>query len=275
MQSKKVFVMGNGTIVENDYKKGTIIGNAEIYGGRFEKLRVIGNSEITGPIEAGRLTVIGNLEAVEPVSADSVRLTAHSSFTKLDARHIFIRWGDRNTDVFSLKGKMNAGLLEVSSKCRIEGCNNIKNYLVSGYIESSEEIDCDSFICMGIAVVPSVNASEIHLYPRAASDIKELMGTRIFIAKSFDKAELSIQSSYSLKKHLRKAQKHLSKAQEDNTNLKVDNIEADEIYLEYTDAAHVSGKNVNIGPHCNIEHLEYMETVKTAPGSSIGKLEKI
>lgn len=275
MQAKKVFIMGNGTIVENDYKKGTIIGNAEIYGGRFDKLRVIGNSEITGPVEAVRLTVIGNLEAAEPVAADFVRLTAHSSFVKLDARHIFIRWGDRNTDVFSLKGKISADLLEVSAKCSLDGCNNIKNYLISGYLQALQEINCDSFICMGTAIAPSINASEIHLYPCAGSDIKELVGTRIFITSSFEKAELSIPSSFSINKHMRKAHKHIRKAHSDKTRLKLDNIEADEIYLEDTDAAHVSGKNVNIGPNCNIGHLEYMETVKTAPGSSIGKLEKI
>jgi cytoskeletal protein CcmA (bactofilin family) len=190
------------------------------------------------------------------------------SFEKLDAGHITMRWGDKNTEVFNLKGKVNAGLLEVLAKCRTEGCINIKNYLLSGYLETAEDINCENFICLGTVRAPSVNASEIHIYPRAASEIKEVMGTRINISKDFDKQFFKLKSKYSISRHLRKAAR-------DNTKLKLENIEADDIYLEYTEAAHVSGKNIVIGPGCNIEHLEYIETVKTTAGSIVGKLEKI
>lgn len=268
MFAKKVFVMGNGTIVENDYKKGTVIGNSEIFGGSFKKLRIIGNTEITGSTEIGRLTVMGNLEAKEPVQVELARLTSHSSFEKLDAGHIIIRWGDKNTEVFSLNGNINAGLLEVLAKCHTEGRINIKSYLVSGLLEAAEEIDCENFICPGTVRSPSINASNIHIYPREATKIKELLGTRIHIQKKFEKPDFTVQGRYSWQKHLRKAKK-------DNSKLKIENIEADDIYLEYTDATHVSGKNVNIGPGCNIKHLEYMESVNTAPGVIIGKLEKI
>lgn len=268
MLAKKVFVLGNGTIVDNDYKKGTVIGNSEIFGGRFKKLRIIGNTEITGRTEIEKLSVVGNLEAKEPVTADIVKLTSHNFFEKLDAKHIIMRWGDRNTEVFKLNGSINAELLEVLAKCRLEGCFNIKNYLVSGFLEAETEISCENFICPGIVKLPSVNASNIYIYPRASTVIKELFGTQIHIQKKFDESFFNISSRYSWKKHMRKAAS-------ENSMLEIECIEADDIYIEHTKALHVSGKNVKVGPGCNIEHLEYMESVSTASDAVIGTLEKI
>jgi hypothetical protein len=37
---RKVFILGDGTVIENEYTKATIIGNAEIFGGSLKSLLI-------------------------------------------------------------------------------------------------------------------------------------------------------------------------------------------------------------------------------------------
>lgn len=51
-------------------------------------------------------------------------------------------------------------------------------------------------------------------------------------------------------------------------------IEGDEIYLENCEAKVVRGKHVTIGPNCNIETIEYMETLEVNEESTVGNSVK-
>lgn len=272
MSGRKAFIMGDGTIVENEYTKATIIGNGEIFGGSFDKLRVMGNCTITGNTSVSVLNAIGNIEATEPVTAGIARLTSHGCFKQLDAKHIIIRWGDKSTETNHLNGIINVELLEVLAKCSLEGSIKISNYLISGIL-TADEINCQNFICPGRVCANTINASNIQLYPSPSSSIKELCGTKIHVRKNFDKADINISGEYSWYKHQRRA------AWKNETGRKpyieIENVEADDIYLENTKALHVSGKNVTIGSGCHIDHIEYMQSVNMAPDAATVKVEKI
>lgn len=52
-------------------------------------------------------------------------------------------------------------------------------------------------------------------------------------------------------------------------------IEGDELDLEYAIAPRVTGHTVMIGKGCKIDLVQYREKVEIAPGTQIGKVEKI
>jgi len=57
--------------------------------------------------------------------------------------------------------------------------------------------------------------------------------------------------------------------------LPINLIEGDEIYLEYTTAKAVRGKNVTIGRGCNIELVEYVDNFNQHNDSFIRESKKI
>ena len=52
-------------------------------------------------------------------------------------------------------------------------------------------------------------------------------------------------------------------------------IEGDDIYLEATTAKIVRGNNVTIGSDCNIELVEYRNTITVAPDSKVNEQRDI
>ncbi len=58
-------------------------------------------------------------------------------------------------------------------------------------------------------------------------------------------------------------------------NLTTDVIEGDEIYLEYTTAKAVRGKNVTIGQGCNIELVEYVDNFNQHNDSVVRESKKM
>jgi hypothetical protein len=269
MFGKNVFIMGNGVVTENEYKKGTVIGNAEIFGGEFGKLRVVGNTTISGNLAVGKMTLIGMVNASDTVKTDLMKLTGHCTFNRLEARHIVIRWGDKNTEVFKIEGNIKTEVMEVLAKCHVGEAFNARSYIISGIFQSEVEIQCDNFICPGIAVVPSINAEHTHIYPRSGTHIGEIFSTDVKVQRNFkDCPKPKLPLFYSMRRHL-------MKAKPEESIISINSIEADSIYIENAKVGTISGKKVIIGQNCEVGQIEYMETLHVSPGSHVGKADRI
>jgi hypothetical protein len=57
--------------------------------------------------------------------------------------------------------------------------------------------------------------------------------------------------------------------------LVTDTIEGDDIYLEYVKAKVVRGNNIEIGPDCEIDLIEYKNTLKQHESSRVGNSRKV
>ena len=60
-----------------------------------------------------------------------------------------------------------------------------------------------------------------------------------------------------------------------NTCLITDIIEGDEIYLEYTKAKIIRGNNVELGPGCEIELIEYKNSYKQDETAIVSTYKKM
>jgi cytoskeletal protein CcmA (bactofilin family) len=60
-----------------------------------------------------------------------------------------------------------------------------------------------------------------------------------------------------------------------NKELTAESIEGDEIYLENTQAKVVRGNNVELGPNCNIELVEYKNSFKQDESAEVATQRKI
>jgi len=60
-----------------------------------------------------------------------------------------------------------------------------------------------------------------------------------------------------------------------HNELKVDIIEGDDVYLENTIAKIVRGDNINLGPGCKIELVEYKNNFKQDKAAEVGTKQTI
>lgn len=268
MFGRKVFILGNGVITENDYKKATIIGNGEIFGGSIRKLTSIGNSIISGALETAKTNSVGNISVTENMNVQLMKITGEGSFKKLFAKNLIV-WGKVNNNNGStrLKGDVSAYTFEVMGKCIVKSDLKVENIFVSSSLYIEKELQCENFECLGSIEAPSINAAHIYIYPRESSKVNELYASEVIIKMAFRECLI-------IKKH-HTTWRHMRRFKHENSFINIEIIEADKIYLENTKAKLVSGKNVDIGPRCNIETVEYIDNLSIDVSSKVGKSVKI
>jgi cytoskeletal protein CcmA (bactofilin family) len=114
---------------------------------------------------------------------------------------------------------------------------------------------------MGLLMLGLLNAEEIDIKLRGCSFVDEIGGSNINVKR---------QSCY--KSIFERMFMTVSGAQH---NLKCNVVEGEDIYLEYTEAKVVRGKNVVIGPGCDIEKIEYSNSITLDDKSKVCNQEKV
>ncbi len=236
-----------------------IIGNNSASGGRYDSAKVIGNGLITGDLDcitfkgvgdsrlqgnlkAGTAKITGSLHVEGKADADDMRVTGD---LKLDgdfhARHCHLRGG------FTTKASVKAddlslmGLINVRKNCEAETFNGEGQIRIDGLL----------------------NADRIEIKTYGPSRISEVGGDRINIGKgsatSFGKMikVLLIPSNWG------------------NAMLSANSIEGDDIRLSSTKAKVVRGKDVVIGSGCEIDLIEYTDSLQVDRGSIVKEKKKI
>ncbi|AGB17903.1 hypothetical protein [Thermoanaerobacterium thermosaccharolyticum] len=239
-----------------------IVGDNTSAGGLFNNVSVVGNGIFNSSVDcvyikvAGDCTINGDLKTVSGVVA-----------------------GDIN-----IKGNLSADMLKVAGNMTVDGDESIKDLITHGNTTingniSSEKIDangyftvkgnCNTEVFKSKSIVIKLNgllnADDIDIYIYGNNFVKEIGGEKIVIKRGSE----SIFKRFKLIKSL------ILSHDMCKGNLTTDVIEGDEIYLEYTTAKAVRGKNVTIGQGCNIELVEYVDNFNQHNDSVVKESKKI
>jgi cytoskeletal protein CcmA (bactofilin family) len=206
-------------------------------GGNFDKVRIRGDGTVNGELHCLELKVFGSADLNGKVSTSSFEIFGQGYIGE-----------DIVTEKMKIFGEADIRGNASVKQFKLIGSTEIHGKLVGGDIrvngETTVEGDCeaDLFRLKGVVHIGGMlNAEkvEIHLH-FGDSRISEIGGESIQVRRG----------KFGVFKLLNLFQNHAAE-------LLVDNIEGDEVYLEYTRAKVVRGNRVTIGPGCDIELVEY------------------
>lgn len=213
-----------------------LIGTTRSNGGKFGNVRIVGESELIGQTECKSLSCTGTSRIEGDLKAGIVKLTG-----ELD-----------------VEGSLSAGKAAITGQANVHGNCRGDNFKLMG--ELTIEGDFESETCKingAITVRGLLNAERLEIRLHGSSQATEIGGGTIAIKPT---------RGHRIKKVFTLGQYPLMIA---------DSIEGDRLDLEYTKAKVVRGSDVRIGPGCEIERVEYRNTLSRSRGAKIGAEHKI
>ncbi len=238
-----------------------ISGSGKVPAGEYNRVSVSGSGSLYGKVRCESFSSSGASHGEHIECSDTFKISGASSFS-----------GDVKANYVGVSGSFSCGgNLVVEDKLSISGsakCNgNVKGNLLSiagalkvgGDVEG-EKVRVDGVLnCNGL-----LNAEDVEIKFERGMEIGSIGGSKIVI---FPREPLKAISKLPLFSSL---VKHASKGVSVTTS-----IEGDEIALEGVTCPRVTGRVVAIERGCNIDLVQYSETVEISPDAKVGKTEKI
>jgi len=213
-----------------------VSGIASTNGGTFQSAKIEGVSKIFSDIYCADLVQNGKLSVQGSVKASTVNMNGLVMIT-----------GDLQGEKMEVNGKLTVGGKLVGDDVQF-----------NGYISVKGESIAEKLTARGRFKMGKLNAGDIEITISGKSVIAELGGERIRICK-----QSGIDFATWLKVFLF------------NIQLSAQSIEGDDVYVEFTKADVVRGKNVSIGPGCEIGLVEYSEKLDQDESSKVSKVDRI
>jgi cytoskeletal protein CcmA (bactofilin family) len=218
-----------------------IAGAGDVAGGMYGVVTIAGAATVRGDIDATVLKVAGTADMQGKVVANSVIVGGNGTFA-----------GDVQASEFTVsgtaevRGGVGAGVLKVSGAASIAGSVNATNVIIRGTTKIGGDVQAESFDARGVFSVGGLlNAGTITIELYGGCDAHDIGGEKIDVRLAKPWAFLPFFGE---------------------RNLTADTIEGDTVYLESTRAKVVRGANVEIGPDCSIDLVEYTGTLTGSAG---------
>jgi len=217
-----------------------IYGQGSSCGGEFRDVIIKGNGQITGDVECRNYSIYGNGEIKGNLNADEIKIKGQAEFI-----------GDIKTNEINVQGEV-----------QIRGNLSTEEASITGNFKINENFNAETCkIEGGFEIDGLLSADDLEINMYWPCKVLEIGGTSIKVKNENKFSFLGIKNII------------IPKAQ--NRLLTVDTIEGDDIYLENTNAKIVRGKNIEIGPDCNIDLVEYQENFKDHEKSHVERVENI
>jgi len=213
-----------------------INGQSSAAGGNYNDLIVNGEGRITGDLDCIKLKINGQCDINGNVKAVSVEVNGSNS----------------------IKGNLEAEIAKIYGSADIDGNVSVDKAETYGSISINGDCNAEVFKIEGtFAIEGLLNAGELELSLYGSSKAREIGGENITVKRKGKSGFLGL--------------KRMMQGKE----LTVDTIEGDDIYLENTQAKVVRGNNIEIGPGCEIELVEYKNSLKQDDKADISTHTKI
>lgn len=234
-----------------------IVGDNSASGGQYNDVRIVGDSEVNGDLECVNFRSIGDSKFNGNIKADHLRTVGSVSVEgSVHSDNIAITGDLKST------GDVHAGELRVKGGLNTNGNIKGENLRLTGNLSAKKNCEGESFRSHGqLTIGGLLSADYIDIKTYGQSRINEIGGDRIVVRKGPGIGKVF--------KYL------LATAGFRNQMLEVNSIEGDEIKLEYTKAKVVRGKDVIIEAGCNIDLVEYKDSLRVHHGSTVKQKRKI
>jgi cytoskeletal protein CcmA (bactofilin family) len=214
-----------------------INGSGSSAGGNYNSVIINGNGKIEGDLECIYLKINGQGNVNGNVKADSVKVNGNNSIEgNLRAEKVKIN------GTADINGNLSTEKAETYGSICVDGDCNAEFFKIDGTFE----------------IEGLLNAGELELSLYGPSKAHEIGGEKITVKRKGKYDFLGLRYLIG-----------------SNKELTAESIEGDEIYLENTQAKVVRGNNVELGPNCNIELVEYKNSFKQDESAEVATQRKI
>lgn len=227
-------------IMEKSISDLKINGHGSSTGGKYNSVVINGNGSINGDMECIYLRINGQGNIKGNAKAESFKINGNSS----------------------IKGNLESEKVKVNGMAHIEGNLSVEDAETYGNINVGGDCNAEMFRVDGMfAVEGLLNAGELKLNLHGPSRAREIGGEKITVKR---------MGRFGLR-----GLKNFIWPHGHDKGLNADVIEGDDVYLENTQAKVVRGNNVELGPDCEIELVEYNETFKQDEKAEVGDYRQI
>jgi len=238
-----------------------LIGNGvgTVPGGFYNNVKIIGEETINGNIDCIDFKLTGTCDIHGNVKARTAKLTGTGDFKgNLEVEELKIV-GNINIDKDAIVKEF-----KISGEVEVKGNASIEKANIFGFLDISGECNTENFILKGpFKIGGLLNAGNIDIETHSKCHVKEIGGEKISIRRGTDTIFKKAFKIFNVLKDSYLGQ------------LITDSIEGDEIYIEYVKAKVVRGDNIEVGPGCEIDLIEYKNTLKQHETSSVGNKRKV
>jgi cytoskeletal protein CcmA (bactofilin family) len=231
---------------------------------KTKELKTAGSCRVAGDVQAERMRTAGSCVIEGDVHADEVRIAGTQTVEgTLKAKEI-----------------TSAGSLKVTEDVEAEKFLSRGGFEIGGLL-SAEEIKIE----LGGGKVSEIGGTRIEVRQRGRSFWGWRRQPRVHVQIGRDLEDLG-ETLESVFEDLGRIGEEVERAVGESLgyafgwshrwgSLEADTIEGDEIFLENTKARVVRGKKIQIGEGCEIESVEYSESLEVAPGAHVKHQTKV
>ncbi len=217
-----------------------IKGSGNSAGGNYKTVNIKGNGNIDGDIECNIMKIEGGCNIQGNLKAETVEIKGNTT----------------------IKGSCKATDIDIQGYVDFGDDVTVEDIIAKGRININGNFNVEKFHIEGAFKIRGLlNAGELELNLHGPSDVREIGGEKIKVKREtrfiFPRIEKMITSLGF------------------NTCLISDIIEGDEIYLEYTKAKIIRGNNIELGPGCEIELVEYKKSYKQDEKAVVTTYKKV
>ncbi len=216
-----------------------INGSGSSAGGKYNSIAVNGNGRIDGDLDCVYLKVNGQCDVNGNVKAESVKVHGNAL----------------------IKGNLEAEKTKIHGMADIDGNVSIDKSETYGSISVNGDCNAEFFKIEGMfAIEGLLNAGELELSLYGPSKAREIGCEKITVKRKGKYHFLGLKNLI---------------MPGGNKGLTAESIEGDDIYLENTQAKVVRGNNIELGPGCEIELVEYKNGFKQDEKAEVGTHRQI
>ncbi|MDO7906605.1 hypothetical protein Q5741_09245 [Paenibacillus sp. JX-17] len=228
-----------------------LIGDSESAGGVMGEVKLTGDGIIHGSLDCLKLSCTGDIIIHGDLIADSVRMMGEMQIEGTARVQSLKITGDTE-----IHRSLSAEQMAVIGECSIGGDLQVEDLKMTGQLQVKGNCQAEQFAVRGaVNMNEMLNSDVVEIKLHGMSRIREIGGRSIRVERKqgFPLVILNGGKSW----------------------LSADQIEGDEISLEYTEAQVVRGSNVVIGSGCRIGLVEYTGECICSPKAEVGELRKI
>lgn len=229
-------------------------GNGEVSGGSFERVIINGNGKVNGNIRCNDFESNGTAKIDGDVLSQSTVIKGNTKIRgNLQSNEIEVQGNA------TIEGRLLFGNLQVFGHASIKNGAKGEDINVEGIVKIGGDCEVETAKLRGAFTIDGLlTGDKIEIDLNGKSSVKEIGGETICVKR--ENAPLL---------QLDKIIKVLSK------ELDSELIEGDFIKLEFTRAKVVRGKEVEIGPGCEIDLVEYTKEVHVSDKASVIEVKKV
>jgi cytoskeletal protein CcmA (bactofilin family) len=275
-----------------------LAGSGRISGGFYDTVTVAGSGRIEGDVDAHLIKTAGSCRMDGDVKTKELK-TAGSCRVAGDVKAELMK----TAGSCAIEGDVQAEEIKIAGTQTVEGSLRAKEITSAGSLRVSEDVEAEKFLSRGGFEIGGLLSAEEVKIELGGGKVMEVGGTRIEVRqrgrpfwgwrREPRRVQIHVQRGLedlgetleSVFEDLGRLGEEVSRAVGESLGyswagrgagfLEVDSIEGDEIFLESTKARVVRGKKIQIGEGCEIESVEYSESLDIAPGAQVKEQKRV